>query len=85
MELYPRNQNQERVENVPFELKVTSSALPFSVGAVRRAYLRCVRRGNKLFYQGRPIADSGIPRFDYATSKVWSSSRAPLLGKLSIG
>lgn len=83
MERNPRNQNQ--VEMVPFELKVTSSALPFSVGAVRRAYLRCARRGNKLFYQGRPIAEGGIPYFDYAATRVHSVSHAPLLGRLGIG
>jgi len=87
MELYPRNltSSQERVEVVPFEIKVTSTALPFSLGAVRRAYLRCVRSGNRLFYQGRPIAEGGVPHFDYATNKVRSLTHAPLLGRLGIG
>ncbi len=77
--------NQERTEMVPFEMKVTSSALPFSLGAVRRAYLRCVRRDNKLYYQGRPIADHGIPHFEYAAMKIRSLAHAPLLGQLGIG
>jgi hypothetical protein len=83
MEFTPRN--QERTEMVPFEMKVTSTALPFSLGAVRRAYLRCVRRDNKLYFQGRPIAEHGIPRFDYAANTVRSLARAPFLGQLGIG
>ncbi|HEY8998824.1 MAG TPA: hypothetical protein VIM53_00730 [Candidatus Saccharimonadales bacterium] len=85
MELYPRDQNQERVEMVPFELKVSSLALPFAVGAVRHVYLRCVRSGNRLFHQGRQIADHGVPNFDFAARKVASVANAPVLGRLGLG
>ena len=75
----------ENVELVPFELRVTSRVLPLvALSAVRRVYLRCVKRGDKLYYHGRPIADHGRPHFDYAERQVKRLGRAPLLGRLGV-
>jgi hypothetical protein len=84
MELTPRNQNQGRTEVIPFEVRVTSSAMPFGPNAVRRAYLRCVRRGNLLLHRGVPISINGVPNFNYAESRVRAMSRAPMLGRLGL-